>query len=93
MLIMLQTTSVCISQVSLGGIDTVQSKELYELATAEYGVKVIRYRDDNGVYKCKAFNEDIVKRKQTLALSGVGSHGKMELLNAPLVQLLIQLVL
>ena len=37
---------------------------------------MISYRGDNGVYKYNAFKEDIVKRKQTLTLSGVEMHGQ-----------------
>ena len=55
-------------QVSLYGTDTVRSKDLYEIVTAEYGVEVISYRGDHGVYKYTAFKEDLVKRKQTFSL-------------------------
>ena len=63
-------------QVSLGGSDTVRSKELYEIKAAEHGIQVKSYRGDNGVYKCTAFKDDVTKRKQTLTLSGVGAHGQ-----------------
>ena len=44
------------------GVDTVRSKEFYEQEAAEYGVDVISYRGDSGVYKCKALKKNINKR-------------------------------
>ena len=42
-------------QVSLGSTDTVRSKHVYEQRAADVGVKIIKYRGDNGVYKSKEF--------------------------------------
>ena len=38
-------------QVSLGDADTMRSKHLYEQHTDNIGVKFIKYRWNNGVYK------------------------------------------
>ena len=62
-------------QVSLEDMDTVWSNELYKKEAVEYGVDVVSYTEDNGVYICKSFNEDIIKRKQTLKMMYVGAHG------------------
>jgi hypothetical protein len=37
------------NQVSLGGSDTVRSKELFELHASEMGIKIHNYYGDNGV--------------------------------------------
>ena len=63
-------------QVSLGASDTIRSKELYEQKAEEVGVKIQSYRGDNGVYKSKAFKDDLVRRGQTMTFSGVGAHAQ-----------------
>ena len=64
------------NQVSLGGSDTVRSKELFELHAYEMGIKILKYHGDNGVYKSKAYKEDLDKRHQEMSYSGVGAHGQ-----------------
>ena len=66
------------NQVSLGGSDTVRSKELFELHASEMGIKIQKYHGDNGVYKSKAYKDDLDKRHQEMSYSGVGAHGQME---------------
>ena len=63
-------------QVSLGASDTVRSKHDYEQRADEVGVKVIKYRGYNGVYKSKEFKEDLNLRRQTISYSGVDIHGQ-----------------
>ena len=63
-------------QVSLGAADTIRSKNLYEQEAADVGVRVLSYRGDNGVYKCKEFKEDLLTWHQTMSYSGVGVHGQ-----------------
>ena len=64
------------NQVSLGGSDTVRSKELFELHAWEMGIKIQKYHGDNGVYKSKAYKDDLDKRHQEMSYSGVGAHGQ-----------------
>ena len=40
------------------------------------GVKVKTYHGDNGVFKAKAYKEDIEKIHQEMTYSGVGAHGQ-----------------
>jgi len=64
------------NQVTLGASDTIRSKELYELQAWEMGVKVKKYHGDNGIFKAKAFKDDLEKRRQEMSYSGVGAHGQ-----------------
>ena len=63
-------------QVSLGAFDTIRSKELYKQTDVEVGVKALKYRGDNGVYKTKAFLDYLARRHQTMTYSGVGTHAQ-----------------
>ena len=61
-------------QVSLGGTETVQSKNLFEREARSNGVVVKRYRSDNGVFTKEDFMAEILKNEQFLTVSGVGAH-------------------
>ena len=37
---------------------------------------MVAYKGDNGVYKSKAFKDDLVRRGQTMTYSGVGAHAQ-----------------
>ena len=50
------------NQVSLGGSDTVRSKELFELRAWEMGVKIKKYHGDNEMFKAKTYKDDLEKR-------------------------------
>ena len=41
------------NQVGLGAMDTIHSKELFELEAEGMGVTVHSYHADNGIYKSK----------------------------------------
>ena len=64
------------NQVSLGALDTLRSKHLFELEGEVAGHTICHYHGDNGVYKSKEFKDDLATRHQVIAYSGVGVHGQ-----------------
>ena len=64
------------NQVSLGATDIVRSKELYEQNAMELGVKVKKYHGDNGIFKSRAYKDNLELRHQEMSYSGVGAHGQ-----------------
>ena len=60
--------------MSLEASNTIMSKSLYEQEAEQSGVKIFAYRKDNGVYKSKAFKNDLELRGQTMSFSGVGVY-------------------
>ena len=67
------------NRVGLGATDTKRGKERFEFEANDTGVNVHSYHDDNGIYKSKEFQKFLELRHQILILSGVGLHGKNEL--------------
>ena len=63
-------------QVFLGESDTIRSKGIYEQRAEDVGVKILAYRGDNGIYKSKEFKDDLAKRGQTIAYSGLGTYAQ-----------------
>jgi hypothetical protein len=62
------------NQVSLGATETIRAKHKFERLAQRHGIKVKSYRGDNGVYKTKAFKDDLDLFSQTMIHSGVGAH-------------------
>jgi hypothetical protein len=62
------------NQVSLGASETIRAKHTFEREASRYGIPILGYRADNGVYKSKEFNEDLNEMKQTIQFCGVGAH-------------------
>jgi hypothetical protein len=61
-------------QGSLGATETIRAKHKFERLAQRHGIKVKSYRGDNGVYKTKAFKDDLDLFSQTMIHSGVGAH-------------------
>ena len=59
------------NQVSLGAAETIRAKHAFEREASRYGIPILGYRADNGVYKS---NEDLAKLNQTIQFCGVGAH-------------------
>ena len=55
-------------QVSLEDSDIVHGKDQYEAQAADGGVRVMKYRGQNGVYKSKEFKEALTVRQQNISL-------------------------
>ena len=62
------------NQVSLGAAETIRAKHSFERDASRFGIIILGYRADNGVYKTKDFNDDLEKQKQTIQFCGVGAH-------------------
>ena len=62
------------NQVSLGAAETIRAKHDFEREASRFGVSILGYRGDNGVYKSKAFTDDLERFKQTIQFCGVGGH-------------------
>ena len=45
------------NQVSLGAAETVRAKHSFEREASRYGISILGYRADNGVYKSKAWSK------------------------------------
>jgi hypothetical protein len=61
-------------QVSLGLVDTINSKETLEWEYRRAMVSIKNFHTDNGTFKANAFIEHCNKRQQTISFSGVGAH-------------------
>ena len=54
------------NQISLGAAETMRTNHAFEREAHRYGVKILGYRGDNGVYKSQEFEKDIKELKQTM---------------------------
>ena len=62
-----------VPQVTLNASDTINAKHEFERHALEMGVVVDAYHTDNGVYKSKAFTEELAQNYQNITFSGVGA--------------------
>jgi hypothetical protein len=62
------------NQVSLGVIETLRGKHLFEREIGTCGVTIRAFRTDNGVFKSKEFQDNLNIRGQFIDFSGVGAH-------------------
>ena len=62
------------NQVSLGAAETIRSKDNFERECIQHGINIKSYRCDNGVYRSKAFLDDLKSKQQAIQFSGVGAH-------------------
>jgi hypothetical protein len=69
-------------QVSLGASDTIRSKRKFERLLHQAGLTLKEIHTDNGVFKSREFEADLLASGQTIRFSGVGAHHKMGLLSA-----------
>ena len=60
-------------QVTLNASDTINAKHKFERHAMELGVTVESYHTDNGIYKSKAFTEELAQNYQSIRFSGVGA--------------------
>ena len=61
-------------QTSLNGDQTLEAKHAFESHAASCGVKIERYRADNGRFAEKSFRDDVRNAKQEIDYCGVGAH-------------------
>ena len=61
-------------QQSHGADETITSKHRVEREANQCGVKITKYRADNGIFKSKAFQNDVDKLNQQLDFCGVDAH-------------------
>jgi hypothetical protein len=62
-----------VSQVTMNATDTINAKHEFERYCLEMGVAVDSYHTDNGIYKSRAFAEELVNNYQSIRFSGVGA--------------------
>jgi hypothetical protein len=62
------------NQVSLNAAETLRGKHRFEREARECGISIKSYRGDNGVFKTKEFEKDLLARNQSIKFSGVGAH-------------------
>ena len=61
-------------QTSLDGEQTIAAKFASESHAETCGVKIEKYRADNGRFSEKSFREEIRKAQQRIEFCGVGAH-------------------
>lgn len=82
-------------QVTLNAADSIVAKENFERDLSHMGVTVQSYHTDNGIYKSKAYTEELVSKSQSIRFSGVpsepsgrmGSASPPSILSLPLLAL------
>ena len=62
------------NQVSLKADETLRGKARFERFANTCGVNIVAYRGDNGVFKSKAYQDNLKRKKQTIRFSGIGAH-------------------
>ncbi len=62
------------NQVSLNAAVTIRGKHDFEQEAWSYGHDILEYQGDNGVYKSKEFQKDLLILGQKMEFSGVGAH-------------------
>ena len=60
-------------QVTLSANETISSKTRYERLAHTYGVDILAYHTDNGVFRSQAFLQAVAAQKQTIRFSGVSA--------------------
>ena len=69
-----------VNLVSLGAIETIKAKVLFERMAHEHGVAIQNYHADNGIFTAKDFQDHLLqaadtgKPPQSIWYSGVGAH-------------------
>ena len=61
-------------QVSLYGGETVKCKNRFEKKASNFGVKILKYHGDNGIFRSNAWLNDCDKQGQRNEFPGVGAH-------------------
>ena len=54
--------------------ETLEGKRIFERKAALYGVKILHYHADNGVFVSKAWKQDCLEKNQGFTYSGVNAH-------------------
>ncbi len=54
--------------------EAIRAKKAFEQVMSSYGVTVLHYHTDNGVFTAAEFHKELADNKQGLTLSGVGAH-------------------
>ena len=54
--------------------ETLEGKRAYEQKAATYGVKILHYHADNGIFASKAWRESYAEARQGCTYSGVNAH-------------------
>jgi hypothetical protein len=54
--------------------ETLEGKRIFECKAALYGIKVLHYHADNGIFVSKAWKEDCLQKNQGFSYSGVNAH-------------------
>ncbi len=62
------------NQVSTNATETIKAKNKFEREASRFGIKILGYRADNGIYKSKEFLEALKQKGQTIQFSGIGAH-------------------
>ena len=62
------------NQISLRAGETLVGKRILDNEAASLGFEIKKFLSDNGIFVSKEFKGDLVRRNQTLRLSGVGAH-------------------
>ena len=63
-----------VHQVTFNASDTINAKVQFEQHARDVGVTVDAYHTDNGIYKSRAFTEELANNYQSIRFSGVGAH-------------------
>lgn len=61
-------------QVTLSASKTILSKRLVEQEARSCGIEIDQYHTDNGIFKSKAFDAELLDHRQGTDRSGVGAH-------------------
>ena len=62
------------NQKTQSAAETLEGKLIFERRAALYGVKILHYHADNGIFVSKAWKEDCLQKKQGFSYSGVNAH-------------------
>ena len=58
----------------MNGSETIHSKLQFEREALSFGVQVLSYRTDNGIFTKEAFMTELESKNQLITASGVGAH-------------------
>ena len=61
-------------QTSTNAEETVEAKRAFEALSARYGVKVMHYHADNGIFADNKWRRATADDQQTLSFCGVNTH-------------------
>ena len=68
-------------------IESIEAKAAYEPMASTFGIRVKKFRTENGIFAEEGFKQDVSDNNQTISYCGVGAHFQNGIVEADIKQL------